>query len=110
MVKCPYCSKEVDEDELYCDFCEEDISKTVEKERKPNCFIATAAYGSGSVEEVMILRNFRDTRLRNNFFGEIFISFYYKISPGIANYIKNKKFLKIIVRKSLNPIVRLIKK
>ncbi len=108
MVRCPYCDKELTKNERYCFDCEQDISEVIDKEESPRCFIATAAYGSASIYEVQVLRNFRDDFLENNFFGRIFISIYYKVSPPIARFIEGKEFLKKILRKALNPIVRLI--
>ncbi len=35
MTKCPYCGRELREDERYCDFCEQDITKTVEEADAP---------------------------------------------------------------------------
>lgn len=35
MVKCPYCGRELRESERYCWFCEQDISKTIDEEEKP---------------------------------------------------------------------------
>lgn len=110
MAKCPYCGKGLGENERYCFHCENDISKTADKEEKPKCFIATAAYGSPFVKEVMVLRNFRDKKLKNNFLGLLFIKFYYKISPPIARIIDKNEFLKKIVRISLKPIIKLVLK
>jgi len=36
MVKCPYCGKELTENERYCLFCENDLSKIRDKLEKPN--------------------------------------------------------------------------
>jgi predicted amidophosphoribosyltransferase len=110
MTKCPYCGKELVADERYCFHCENDLSKLVNKEQKPKCFIATAAYGNSFVKEVQILRNFRDKKLKNNFLGLLFIKFYYKISPPIAKIIEKNEFIKKIVRVSLKPVTKIILK
>lgn len=108
MPKCPYCGKELIADERYCLHCENDLSKFADKEQKSKCFIATAAYGSPFAKEVQILRNFRDKKLKNNFFGLLFIEFYYKISPPIAKLVGKNEFLKKIVRAGLKPIIKII--
>ena len=72
------------------------------------CFIATAAYGSYDAASVLILREFRDSYLLTNKWGREFVKFYYKHSPAIADYIRDKKALKTMVRWSLKPIVRLV--
>jgi len=36
MTKCPYCGRELREHERYCDFCEQDIGKAIDKEEKPS--------------------------------------------------------------------------
>lgn len=73
---------------------------------KSGCFIATACFGSPMAGEVEVLRNFRDRYLLSNPLGQVFVSLYYKYSPPIAQFIGNHKFLKIMVRSSLYPIVK----
>ena len=46
------------------------------------CFIATAAYGTDTAEELNILREFRDEVLLPNRLGAGFVSFYYETSPS----------------------------
>jgi len=69
------------------------------------CFIATAAYGSYLEGHVMILRNFRDSYLLTNSFGQAFVAFYYRNSPPIADYIAKHDSLRAIVRLTLAPVV-----
>jgi len=69
------------------------------------CFIATAAYGTPMVEEVQILREFRDGYLLNNLFGRALVDFYYSISPPTAEFISEHPTLKPIVRAALVPAV-----
>lgn len=110
MADCPYCGKKIGGDERYCIHCENDLSKWIDKAQKPKCFIATAAYGSSFAKEVQILRDFRDRKLENNFFGLLFVKIYYKISPPIANVIEENEFLKKIVRASLRPVTKIVSK
>jgi len=73
----------------------------------PNCFIATAAFGTPMEEEVLVLRQFRDNYLLTNRPGRAFVAVYYKISPPIAEYIRKCGPARVVVRAVLKPIVQL---
>lgn len=70
-----------------------------------NCFIATAAYGSGDAADVETLRQFRNSFLLNWEGGKSFVKFYYQHSPPIAKFIAEREWLKFMVRESLKPFV-----
>jgi hypothetical protein len=72
---------------------------------KSRCFIATAAYGSYLDPHVYILRNFRDNYLLTNYFGKIFVGFYYRNSPPVAKFIATNDILKTATRWALTPVV-----
>lgn len=74
------------------------------------CFIATAAYGSSMINEINVLRRWRDESLMNSKSGKIFVDAYYKISPPIANYISKSENRRAITRKLLTPIVNYFNK
>ena len=74
------------------------------------CFIATAAYGTPFAEEINILRFWRDTFLLKYYLGNLFVKFYYKTSPSIANFIRDKDWMKNIVKFFLNPFIKLLNK
>jgi hypothetical protein len=73
------------------------------------CFIATAAYGTDTAKQLDILREFRDTVLLPNSLGAKFVSFYYKTSPPIANFISQHEVLRTVVRVGfVDPIVKIL--
>jgi hypothetical protein len=73
------------------------------------CFIATAAYGTDTAKELDILREFRDTVLLPNSLGAKLVSFYYRTSPPIANFISQHEVLRTAVRVGfVDPVVRIL--
>jgi hypothetical protein len=69
------------------------------------CFIATACFGTPMAEEVKVLNQFRDECLLTNPVGTIFVETYYKVSPPVADFIRQHPILKSAVRMILEPMV-----
>lgn len=69
------------------------------------CFIATAAFGSYEAPYVKILREFRDSYLLTNIIGKVSVEFYYKVSPPIADFIRESEILKFLARIVLLPLI-----
>jgi hypothetical protein len=70
------------------------------------CFIATAAYGTPTAEQINVLREFRDLVLLESTMGSRFVSLYYQLSPPVADFISESSFLRTLVRELLvDPIV-----
>jgi len=70
------------------------------------CFIATAAYGTPTAEQIDVLREFRDSVLLESTAGSQFVALYYQLSPPVADFISGSSFLRTLVRELLvDPIV-----
>jgi hypothetical protein len=76
----------------------------------PQCFIATAAYGSPAAEELNTLRAFRDDVLLQSEPGAALVELYYEVSPPAAAYIASHEEVRTIVREIfLDPVVTILK-
>ena len=75
----------------------------------PFCFIATAAYGTSTAEQIDVLRAFRDVVLLKSAVGSQFVDLYYQVSPPIADFIAGNELLRTVVRELLvDPIVWMV--
>ena len=75
----------------------------------PQCFIATAAYGTPTAEEIDVLRDFRDEVLLQHPAGRKLISLYYEWSPPLADFISKHELCRTVIREVLlDPLVTLI--
>ena len=88
-------------DKFYCPLCRH-VIQTV------GCFMATATYENEDAYEVLLLRRFRDKVLKRSFSGRLFINVYYFLSPYLAKVVENSKFIKLLVRKILDKLIKFI--
>jgi hypothetical protein len=63
-----------------------------------SCFIATACFDSPEQETVITLRKFRELVLKKHASGRAFVRWYYKVSPPIADAIRNHNILRKLLR------------
>jgi hypothetical protein len=74
--------------------------------QKAGCFIATAAYGTDTAEELDVLRAFRDQVLLKDPIGSRLVNWYYDVSPPAADFIARHNTLRTVVRELvIDPIV-----
>lgn len=73
------------------------------------CFIATAAYGTSTAEQLDVLREFRDDVLLESTVGSLLVDLYYQSSPPIADFISKHEVVRTMVRELvIDPIVWLV--
>jgi|GEM_PF-2941637 len=70
-----------------------------------DCFIATAAYGGAFEDQVTTLRRFRDDVLLDFQWGRNFVATYYRLSPPLADAIRQRPWARAAVRGALLPVV-----
>ncbi|MXV60980.1 PKD domain-containing protein [Natronorubrum sp. JWXQ-INN-674] len=68
---------------------------------REGCFIATAACGTPDHDQVETLRAFRDSSLKGNTIGELFVRLYYGTSPPVADWIAQSPRRRSIVRSTV---------
>jgi YVTN family beta-propeller protein len=73
------------------------------------CFVATAAYGSSMAGEVVTLRRYRDEYLLKSEAGRAFVQLYYRYSPAVADTIRERDWLRAVVRGALWLVVTAVK-
>lgn len=74
------------------------------------CAIATACYRTPMAEELKDLCVFRDQYLLTNPAGRALVKLYYRNSPKVADFIRDKECLKAIGREILRPFIWIIRK
>jgi hypothetical protein len=87
------------------------ITANFEEEEEPplvstGCFIATAAYGTPTAEQIDVLREFRDVVLLESTAGSRLVALYYRLGPRVADFIIGSELLRTLVRELLvDPLV-----
>ncbi len=81
------------------------ISGSTPPDLYPDCFIATAVYGTPLAPEVRVLSEFRDKYLLTSIPGRGFVRWYYKLGPPIARVTSRNKPLGFAVRTVLCPVI-----
>ncbi len=70
------------------------------------CFIATAAYGTPTAEQIDVLREFRDVVLLESTAGPQVVVLYYQLAPPISDLVARSSLSRTLVRKLLvDPVV-----
>jgi tetratricopeptide (TPR) repeat protein len=83
--------------------------------KKSGCFIVTATMGSNNHPYVILLRDFRDKWLSRKAVGRIFIEKYYRYSPQLADFIRERENFRrishaIVVKPSVKLATKLMRK
>jgi prepilin-type N-terminal cleavage/methylation domain-containing protein len=68
------------------------------------CFVATAAFGKPDHPIVMVLRDFRDTRLLTWPLGRLFVKAYYAYGPYVADLIRDNYWACVFTQIFLLPV------
>lgn len=74
----------------------------------PECFVATAVYGSLDAPEVEALRAFRDQVLLRSPGGHWIVSRYYRVGPKLARHVGPRPTIRSCVKAVLDVLVLLI--
>jgi hypothetical protein len=69
------------------------------------CFIASAAYASSIAPQVNRLREVRDRILLKTAWGREFVKAYYRLSPPVADWLRQHEWASALVRLVLSPFV-----
>jgi len=90
---------------ILCDDCAEYKGGRIYcHECSPRCFIATAVYGSEVAPQVLTLKAFRNSYMSSNAIGRFLISFYYFVSPHLAEIIEKQSVLRLLLKPYLDAI------
>lgn len=80
-------------------------SSSVAAPSSSGCYVATAVYGSYDCPEVWTLRRYRDLVLDESWYGRLFISVYYAISPTFVKLFGNVHLFRSCGKRILDKFV-----
>lgn len=72
------------------------------------CYVATHLYGEDH-RNTVLLRKFRDKHLTKSWFGQLFIKFYYTLSPRLICLAKRIKLIDRILKITVDNIIPYIR-
>ena len=87
---------------------EDSVGQTSDTNKKSSggCYVATAVYGSYDCPQVWTLRRYRDYTLAESWFGRLFITLYYAISPTLVKWFGGTEWFKNLWKPQLDRMVR----
>lgn len=101
-----------DKDKITLDTIDLTVKQIEDHQDKQNakggCYIATMVYSSYEAPEVVVLREFRDNKLKKFKMGRIFISTYYFISPKLIEIFGDIKLFRRLCKIATDYMVRII--
>lgn len=78
----------------------------IESKSGATCFVASVAYDDPNHPDVMFLRTYRDTVLKNSSIGRGFIAWYWRNGPRLAKIVSRSSALKRASRYFISRIVK----
>lgn len=69
------------------------------------CYVATCVYGSYDCPQVWTLRRYRDFTLTKNWYGRVFIRFYYAVSPKLVKLFGKRILFRYICKIKLDQMI-----
>jgi hypothetical protein len=98
-VKCPKCS-------YLLKYEHKHEGNPPPEEKSGRCFVATATYGDFNHPSVIQFRHYRDDVLNKSIIGRGFISFYYLVSPYLANLLMKNSTMRSRMKSILDWILK----
>lgn len=87
-----------------------ELEEGVAPKKSDGCYVATAVYGSYDAPEVLVLRRWRDTKLKASALGRQFIRVYYATSPHLVRTLGSQKWFVAPSRAGLDRFVSRLKR